>query len=172
MKKTLFALLAIASLAQPASAEVASVSPQGFSVVHKGTIPIAPEEAYIRFTGIWVWWNPEHSFSGDAGNFRFDPSPGGCWCEALGERGAVKHMEIVFASPGQMVVLRGGLGPLLFMGAQASWTVSFEAAEGGGTNVTWVLNVGGYDPGNFTELSTAVDGVLGEQFTRYITPPQ
>ncbi len=172
MKRTARALLAIAFLAQPAAAEVSAVSPQGFSVVHKGVLPIAPLDAFNRFTQIGSWWSPDHSFSGDAANFSLTLEPGACWCEALPNGGFVKHMEIAFAAPGKMVVLRGGLGPMLFMGAQAAWTTTFEANDAGGTDVTWTLNVGGYDPGNFVELSAAVDGVIAEQFARYTTLPE
>lgn len=170
--KSLFAgLAAICLLGAPAMAKVDAVSPQGFSVTHTGTIPIAPLDAYNRLLAIGTWWSGDHSFSGDASNFSLEAVAGGCWCEKLPNGGFVKHMELAFASPGEMVVLRGGLGPMLFMGAQSTLTVSFAPAEGGGTTVTFALSVGGYDPDNFTKLSTAVDGVLGEQFTRFITLP-
>ncbi|MCE9521470.1 MAG: ATPase, partial [Alphaproteobacteria bacterium] len=94
--------------------------------------------------------------------------PGGCWCETLPEGGFVKHMDVVHAAPGAMLVFSGGLGPLHFMGVAGSMTVTFKAAkESNGSTVTLRYDVGGHDAGDFKDLSKAVDGVLLEQLTRY-----
>ncbi len=75
-------------------------------------------------------------------------------------------MTVVHANPGAMLVFRGGLGPLQFMGVAGSMKVGFKPQDKG-MHVSVVYAVGGYDPDNFKEISKGVDAVLGEQMTRY-----
>ncbi len=157
---------AAAALAAEAAAEIKSRSASGFEVEHTVEVATPPAEAYARFLDIGTWWNGEHSLSGDAGNMAIVAQPGGCWCESLPDGGFVKHMDVSYAAPGKTVVFRGGLGPLLFMGAQAAMTVSFEAA-GEGTKATMSFAAGGYDAKGFAALPEAVDGVLGEAMGRF-----
>ena len=75
-------------------------------------------------------------------------------------------MTVTSAMPGVMLVFSGGLGPLQFMGVAGSMTIKFKAQDKG-THVTVAYAVGGYDPGNFKDISAGVDGVIGEQVKRY-----
>ena len=93
-------------------------------------------------------------------------SVGGCWCEALPEGGSVRHMTVINAMPGMMLAFSGGLSPLQFMGVAGSTTIKFKA-QGKGTHVTVAYAVGGYDALTFKDISTCVDGVIGEQIKRY-----
>lgn len=161
------ALFAIAlSFAPSAHAKVASQSAQGFIVKHEVDVAVDPKTAYDVFINIGSWWSDAHSFSGAAGNISIEAKAGGCWCEALPDGGSVRHMTVVHATPGTMLVFSGGLGPLQFMGVAGSMTLKFTA-QGKGTRVTLDYAVGGYDVDDFKEISKAVDGVLGEQVTRY-----
>ncbi|MEO7723279.1 MAG: ATPase [Chthoniobacterales bacterium] len=154
------------SFATSAPAKVASQSANGFIVTHEADVLVEPRVAYDAFVNIGAWWNDAHSFSGAAKNISIEPKAGGCWCETLPDGGSVRHMTVVHANPGAMLVFSGGLGPLQFMGVAGSMTVSFKA-QGKGTHVSVVYAVGGYDRDNFKEISKGVDGVLGEQMTRY-----
>ena len=149
-----------------APAKVASQSATGFMVTQEADVAVDPQAAYNAFVQIGRWWSDTHSFSGAAKNISIEPKAGGCWCEALPNGGSVRHMTVVHANPGAMLVFDGGLGPLQFMGVAGSMKVSFRAQDKG-THVSLVYAVGGYDPDNFKEISKGVDAVLGEQMKRY-----
>ena len=149
-----------------AYAKVASQSNNGFVVTHETDIAVDPQAAYDAFIKIGSWWSDAHSFSGAAKNISIEPKAGGCWCEALPNGGSVRHMTVVHANPGVLMVFNGGLGPLQFMGVAGSMKVSLKAQDKG-THVSVVYAVGGYDAGNFKDISKGVDAVLGEQIKRY-----
>ena len=149
-------------------AKLTAQGPTGFVVEHQLELKTDAKTAYDAFTNVGAWWSSNHSFSGDAKNISIDTRPGGCWCETLPNGGFVKHMDVVHAAPGAMLVFSGGLGPLQFMGVAGSMTVSFQTDKSKGvTTVKLRYDVGGRDDKNFVEISKAVDGVLNEQFTRY-----
>lgn len=153
-------------LAGAADARVADQNATGFTVVLEGDISTTPDYAWRRFVDIGSWWSSTHSFSGDAHNMSIKPEPGGCWCETLPNGGFVAHMQVVYADPGKLLILKGGMGPLLFMGATGALTVKFEPMDEG-THLTLTFAVGGYDPAGWTDMAKAVDGVLSEQFAAY-----
>lgn len=159
-------LMPALSFVPAAQTKVVSQSANGFVVRHEIEVAVDPKAAYDAFVKIGNWWNNDHSFSGDAKNMSIDPKAGGCWCEALPNGGSVQHMTVVHANPGLLLVFHGGLGPLQFMGVAGSLQVSFKAREKG-TQISIFYAVGGYDPGNFQEISKGVDTVLGEQIKRY-----
>ena len=154
------------SFASSAPGKVASQSANGFVVTHETYVAVEPKAAYDAFVKIGAWWNDAHSFSGAAKNISIEPKAGGCWCETLADGGSVRHMTVVHAQPGALLVFSGGLGPLQFMGVAGSMKISFEARDEG-THVTLIYAVGGYDSDNFKDIPKAVDGVLNEQMTRY-----
>jgi hypothetical protein len=166
MRMGILAALSLLASAIGADAKVLTKGPTGFVVEHKVELAADARKAYDAFVNVGAWWSSDHSFSGDAANMTVDASPGGCWCEKLPDGGGVKHMEVIHANPGEMLVFAGGLGPLQFMGVAGSMTVSF-ANNAGKTTVTLHYDVGGRDDKGFAEISAAVDGVLAEQVARY-----
>ena len=151
-----------------ASAKVLEESATGFLVEQQAELKTDAKSAYAAFTNVGAWWDAAHSYTGDAKNMTMDTKPGGCWCETLPNGGFVKHMEVIHAAPGAMLVLSGGLGPLQSMGIAGSMTIRFDAAKDVNvTKVTLRYDVGGRDSKNFTEISKGVDGVLASQFARY-----
>lgn len=160
------AVFALALATGGGQAKVAAVGSSGFVVEQTAEVKGDAKSAYDAFVRVGSWWGSNHSFSGDSKNLSIDTKPGGCWCEKLPNGGFVKHMEVVHANPGKMLVFSGGLGPLQFMGVAGSMTVSFANANGV-TTVKLRYDVGGRDDKNFEDISKAVDGVLAEQFARY-----
>lgn len=148
-----------------AEAKVEGANANGFSVAYEADLAIAPDTAYAKFVEIGQWWNAEHTYSGDAKNLSIDAAPGGAWSEKL-PNGFVKHLDVINAERGQLLVFSGALGPLAFMGVAGSMVVTFEQKENG-SHVTLRYSVGGYDPAGFKELPAAVDGVLGAGFDSY-----
>ena len=92
------AFLVIALLPLTGWAEV-KVSSAGFLVRHEMTIAAPPARVYdalVREVG--SWWNPSHTFTGDAKNLSIDARPGGCFCEKYPNGGGVEHLRVVHAA--------------------------------------------------------------------------
>jgi uncharacterized protein YndB with AHSA1/START domain len=160
-------LLAVVLLgAGRARAEVVDSGAGGFLVRGEATVQSAPDAVYEALTkDIGGWWDSEHTFSRDSRNLSLDARPGGCFCERLPDGGGVRHMTVVFASPGKRLRLTGGLGPLQALGVAGSMTWSLAESEGG-TMVGLTYSVGGYFEGGLQGMAPAVDSVLQVQLTR------
>jgi hypothetical protein len=152
-------------IACAASAEVVSVAGGGFEVREKLRVAAAPAQVYAALLTPSRWWDPKHSYSGDASNITLEAKAGGCWCERIPDGGAVEHMVVTYLAPNKALRLRGALGPLQAMGLAASLTVSLAPA-GAGTDLTFDYAVGGYSKDGFDDLSQGVDEVLGAQAAR------
>ena len=160
------ALLAVLSLNQSAPAEVIDSSASGFTVKHSVRIAAPPAEVYRRMTeDVAHWWNSSHTFSGKAQNMSLDPRAGGCFCEKLGNGGSVQHMVVVYADPGKVIRLQGGIGPMQALAVAGSMTWTFTP-DGPGTKLEVTYGVGGYSPHGLQGMSIAADRVLGEQVSR------
>jgi hypothetical protein len=166
LSTALWGLLAVA--ATPVGwAEVTASGPSGFSLKVETTIAGTPADAYSHFMQIGRWWDPAHTYSGDAANLALSAKVGGCFCETLPGGGFVKHMDVVYAAPGQAVRLLGGLGPLQGMGASGALTFAFKA-DGAITRVTVTYVVSGFAPGaGLAPIAQPVEGVLTEQMARF-----
>ena len=159
------ALGALPLLPNAAGAEVTSVGDSGFEVREQVHVAAAPAVIYAALLAPRRWWDPEHTYSGDAAHLTLEPKVGGCWCETIPGGGAVQHMTVIYLAPNKAVRLRGALGPLQAMGVVGSLTVTLASA-GTGTVLTFDYAVGGYVKDGFENLSKGVDAVLGSQATR------
>ncbi len=143
-------------------AEVLDASPYGFTVQHQQVVRASSAKVYQQIVQWSEWWSGEHSYSGDAGNFYLEPQANGCWCELLPDGGSVMHLMVVYAAPGKMLRLTGGLGPLQGMGVSGGLTISLEE-KAGQTTITMTYTVGGYYKEGLDKLADPVDAVIGEQ---------
>jgi uncharacterized protein YndB with AHSA1/START domain len=149
-----------------ARADVADSAANGFTVKLAVTIQAPPQDVYRRLVhNVGDWWDPMHTFSGDAHNLSIDDKPMGCFCEKLPSGGGVRHLEVVYADPGKRLVLSGGLGPLQSMAVTGSMTVQRDAASEG-TKLAEVYTGTGYLPAGMNTWAAPVDSVLTQQFTR------
>lgn len=165
--KYLAALLILA--AAPAAADVVSASSNGFEVRETVMLVVPPEAAFEAFGNLPAWWDPEHTYSGDSANLRFEMTPGGCFCERIPKTGGgVEHMHVAFVDPGKRIVLTGPLGPLLYEATTGVMDVNVETIAGG-SKLTLDYKVAGFANGGADKLAPAVDGVLGEQLKRFRT---
>lgn len=145
-------------------AEVTDSSYYGFTVKHEYQIKTLPDSLYkYIYRDVGLWWSPLHTFSGNAANMIMQPKANGCFCEKLADGGSVRHMTVVYAGPGKMLRLSGGLGPLQTMPVEAVMTIELKKTDDG-TALTVTYAVGGYFKGGLAGLAPAVDRVLGEQF--------
>lgn len=153
------ALAAGLALAAPAQATITDLAPDGFA--NEVTVHIAapPDKVYAIIGKPALWWNPDHTFSGSAANLTIDEQAGGCFCEKLPNGGSVQHMVVVFADPGKLLRLRGGLGPFQRSAVDTvlTWTLTPSA---NGTDVTATFLVSGYMKGGMADMAKVADGVL------------
>lgn len=165
---------ALAGLGDPAAAKVAQVSQNGFVVRHMAQVSASPEEAWAVLLKPSVWWDSEHTWSGDAANLSIDARAGGCFCEILpnatspkaSPRGSVEHMRVIYVERPRALRMVGSLGPLQSDAAVATLTFQLKPDDKGGTQVLVEYVVGGYTRTAFDKLAPAVDAMLGEQVQR------
>jgi hypothetical protein len=152
--------------AAPAVAEIISSSPHGFASENRVLVPVTPAEAYDALGRIGEWWDPAHTYSGLTGNLALELRAGGCMCEALVGGGTVEHLRVVYAEPGEMLRLQGGLGPLQAEAVVATLSWSLAPAEGSGTEIVQSYVVGGYIRAGAGAYAGPVDNVLADQLER------
>ena len=173
----LSAMLATAPvLAGSARAEVAQKSETGFVVGAEEDLPDkSPPDVWQMLLTPAKWWNPLHSWSGDAANLTLDPQAGGCFCEKLPppkdgaedlHPGSIEHMRVIAVMPPKILRMSGALGPLQGEALTGTLTVVLKPLAGGGTHLTWGYVVGGYMRQKPAEIVPLVDKVLTEQFIR------
>ena len=165
-RKALLAVIFVALAQAYASAEIADSAANGFTYKLVLNLQAPPETVYQRLLAIGNWWNSDHTYSGDAHNMSLDARPMGCWCEKLPNGGGVRHLQVVMAMPGKMLVMTGGLGSLQTMAATGSMKIGLAPANGG-TQLQVTYSVTGYLPAGMNSLAAPVDGVLTEQFMRF-----
>ena len=153
--------------AAPAAAQVAAqVAANGFVVHHETRIAAPPARVYGALVAeIGDWWNPEHTFSGDARNLSLDDRPGGCLCEELAGGGGVEHLRVVYVNPPRVLRLSGALGPLQGSALVGTLTWTLAVADGG-TRLELTYAVGGFLEGGFEGVAPAVKSVLAGQMSR------
>jgi uncharacterized protein YndB with AHSA1/START domain len=165
MLRTVLIALLLAQ-APPLSAAVLESGEDGFTVRHSLETAVEPSVVYRTMTAqIDQWWNPQHSWSGQAANLYVKAEPGGCFCERLPNGGFAEHLRIIYLAPGAEIRFDGTLGPLQTMSVQGRMAWTIEQA-GQGSRVTFTYRVFGHPPGGLAGMAPAVDGVIGEQLQR------
>ena len=171
LTRPVLAMLAVASwaavAAAPAAALVVDQSPAGFTSRNEYMCTASPEKVWDALTNdISRWWNPAHTWSGDADNLFLTGAAGEEFGEKLPDGGSVTHMEVIYADPGKLLRLRGSLGPLQAMAVVGVLSIEL-APEGETTKLTVTYAVGGYGgAGGIEEMAGPVNGVIAEQFAR------
>ncbi len=146
--------------------EVLSSSTSGFLVRNEAAVGCDPDSAYNSLVrNIGFWWDPSHTFSGDSRNLSLEATAGGCFREVLPNQGGVRHLEVVFVSPGKTLRMSGALGPLQRSGLAGSMTWSFVESSDS-TTVELRYSVGGYYEGDIQKIAPVVDSVLRGQLMR------
>jgi len=163
--RSLLALVVAMAAAAPAHAEVVSSAPNGFHIRHVVTVPVGADSAYSAFAKVERWWNPQHSYSGDASRLSLELTPGGCFCESLAG-GGIEHLRVSYVDKPKRLVLTGALGPLLLQAVAGVMDLKFEAV-GEGTKVTMDYKAAGFAAGGADKIAAPVDQVLAEQMSRY-----
>lgn len=166
MRKSWIGALATLLACGAAQAELTSVSANGFELQHQLVLKAEPARVYDALADVGRWWNPVHSYSGEAARLSLDARAGGCFCETLKDGGSVRHGVVVFAQKPALLRFEGALGPLQTLGVSGVMSWALKPGPGGATRLTAGYRVGGYLPAPVDPLAGAVDGVIGEQMRR------
>ncbi len=163
---TVAAAIFLGSLAPAAQTEVMDAAAQGFTIRISTKIEAERMAVYkAAVENVGDWWHGDHTISGFATNLYIDARVPGCFCENLGQGAGIVHLTVTYVSPGVVLRLTGGLGPLGLLGVDGNMTWEFDASEDG-TLVTLNYAVGGYYPAGLDTIAPAVNGVLEEAMTR------
>jgi hypothetical protein len=149
----------------PARAEIVNAGPSGFNVRQVAEVPNPATVVWAALTDIGKWWDPQHTYSGDARNLSLDPTVRGCFCEKLGLYAGIEHARVIYAQPAKTLRLSGALGPLQEFGVSGVMTWSIEPA-GGGSKITLTYSAGGFADRPLADWAPIVDEVLGGQLKR------
>lgn len=152
------ALLLMPSVLQ---AKVEASDDNHFIAKHDVIVPLDTQASYRLLGKPSRWWNPEHTWSGDAKNMRLQLKAGGCFCEVWNGN-SVMHAQVILAQPGSVLRLQGGFGPLQDMAVNAVLTYKLKK-EPDGTHVEMIYRVSGNPGHKLPSLAGIVDKVLGEQ---------
>ena len=164
--KSALAVLTVLLIPAATRAAVADSSAAGFTVKITVNIQATPDDVYRRLVhNVGDWWNPAHTFSGDAHALTIDNRAPGCFCERLPNLGTARHMEVVTAAPGEKLVMVGGLGPLQPLAVNGAMTFLLSP-DAGSTKLVLTYAVGGYTPAGLASWAAPVDSVLTEQVMR------
>jgi len=159
-------VLAAMMLSGPASAEIVSAGPGGFNIRYVVDAPNVPAPiVWAALADIGKWWDPSHTYSGDARNLSLDPVVRGCFCEKLSLYAGVEHARVVYALPAKTLRLSGAFGPLQEFGVSGSLTWQIEPA-GGGSRITMTYSASGYADRPLSDWAPLVDEVLVAQVKR------
>lgn len=162
---TSIAALLLGFTAMTAPAAVSDTRENGFSITATVMVEARPPSVYRDLTRVGRWWDPAHTWSGQAANLKLEPKAGGCFCEKLPDGGSVQHGRVIFAQPGKLLRLQAALGPLQDMAVTG--VLSFTLApDGPGTRVTMTYRVAGVMSMDFAKLAPLVDQVMGIQLNR------
>ena len=149
-----------------ANAEIVESGAGGFTVRTTLQVNALPEDVYRKLVhDIGEWWNPKHTFSGDAHNLRIEDRPGGCLCEKLANNGFTRHLELITLVPGKRLVLSGAMGPLQTLSATGTMQFVFTQS-GAGTKLDAIYAVAGFLEQGMNSWAIPVDLMLAEQVTR------
>lgn len=165
--RRLVLLLGLTALWLPAArAEVQTATSAGFVLTQEITLAADAARVFRALAEVSEWWDPAHTYSGEADNLSLELRAGGCFCEALADGGSVEHMRILFAAPGKLLRLGGGLGPLQGMGASGVLDFALEGERQGATRLRLRYTVGGFAADGLAAMAAPVDQVLAVQLER------
>jgi uncharacterized protein YndB with AHSA1/START domain len=166
MRLHLLGTLALLLLSAARVESVPQVTQSGFLVRLDANINAPAAKVYEALVGqVGSWWDPEHTYSGDAKNLSIDAHPGGCFCEKLPNGGGIEHARVIYVAPREVLRLSGALGPLQASGV--SGTLTWKLTSGtDNTRVQLSYSVGGFIDGGFEKIAPAVENVLRDQLDR------
>jgi uncharacterized protein YndB with AHSA1/START domain len=166
MRRCSLGTLALVMLSGTPAQSAPQVTPNGFLVKFEVSVNAPAAKVYDALVGqVGSWWDPQHTYSGDAKNLSIDARPGGCFCEKLPNGGGVEHARVIYFAPREVLRLSGALGPL--QGSGVAGTLTFKLTSGtDSTGIQLTYSVGGFIDGGFEKIAPGVESVLRVQLDR------
>ena len=164
MFKPILIAAALALFGAPAAAEVVERSADHFVLRYDVAIEGDKPDFIFALEHIGEWWNPAHTWSGDAKNLSLALDPGTCFCEAMPDGTTFEHGAVYEYDPDTGVLIHAALGPLKDKAEVYDWSIGWTGANKG-VEVVWTYVIRG--PG-LGAMADGVDAVMGEQFSRMI----
>jgi hypothetical protein len=161
------AILALVALAGPAAAATSEVSASGFLVTLRQEVKASPHSVYDAIGKVDKWWNPAHTWSGNAANLSLSTQASGCFCERW-DGNSVEHGHVVVASKDRMLRLQSSLGPLQAMAVDGVLTFAVSEKDGK-TTLQLTYRVSGNEAARLQDVAGPVDGVLADQLQRLVS---
>ncbi len=152
-------------IAANARGAVLESNAQGFAIEEKAEITASPDRVYEALTHPEKWWNPAHTFSHDAKNLSLMPTAGSCLCETLPDGGSIEHLSVIRVVPGQMLRMKGAMGPFQGQGLEGALTFTL-ARQDDSTSLTLDYNIGGFIRGGFGKFPEAGDAMAADLVAR------
>ena len=167
MKSAIALAALLSSLVPSARAEVLQSAADGFLIGHSADVAASPAQTYAAIIQVQRWWNPEHTWSGDAANLSLKAEAGGCFCERW-TQGSSEHGRVLMTVTDELLRLQAALGPLQEYALNG--VLSFQLAAGieGTTQLNVDYRVNGASASDLTGFAPAVDQVLAEQIDRLL----
>jgi hypothetical protein len=168
MKDIVYAILSVIVLfgfPNIVEAKVLASSDDHFIIEHEVLVPLDANASYQLLGKPSLWWNAEHTWSGNAQNLSLQLKAGGCFCESR-KGNSVMHAQVISAQPGSVLKLQGALGPLQDMAVNAVLSFSLKKQENG-TKVVMTYRVSGDSSHALATIAPIVDKVLGEQIESF-----
>jgi uncharacterized protein YndB with AHSA1/START domain len=158
--------LALVILSGTLAQSAPQVTPNGFLVKFDVSVNAPAAKVYDALVGqIGLWWDPQHTYSGDSKNLSIDARPGGCFCEKLPNGGGVEHARVIYVAPREVLRLSGALGPLQASGVAGTLTWKLTSGTDN-TRLQLSYSVGGFIDGGFEKIAPAAESVLRIQLDR------
>jgi uncharacterized protein YndB with AHSA1/START domain len=166
MRRYSLGTLALVMLSAAPTQSAPQVTPNGFLVKFEVNVNAPAAKVYDALVGqIGSWWDPQHTYSGDAKNLSIDARPGGCFCEKLPNGGGIEHARVIYVAPREILRLSGALGPLQASGVAGTLTWKLTSGTDN-TQLQLSYSVGGFIDGGFEKIAPLVEGVLRVQLDR------
>ena len=166
MRRCLLGTLALVMLSGTPVNSTPQLTPDGFLVKFEVSVNAPAAKVYDALVGqIGSWWDPQHTYSGDAKNLSIDARPGGCFCEKLPNGGGIEHARVIYVAPREILRLSGALGPLQPSGVAGTLTWKLTSGTDN-TRLELSYSVGGFIDGGFEKIAPAVESVLRVQLDR------
>ena len=158
-------ILAIASLlASAASAKVDDLSASGFKITHDVATAATPQQVWKALGRVGRWWDPEHTWSGNARNMSIALKAGGCFCETWDGQ-SVEHTRVIWAHRDTRLRMLGAFGPLQEWGVSGVSEFVIKPADHGST-IRFSYTVSGDARFKLDAVAPIVEQVLGTQVQR------
>jgi uncharacterized protein YndB with AHSA1/START domain len=166
MRRCSLGALALVMLSGTPAQSAPQITPNGFLVNFEVSVNAPAAKVYdalVRQVG--SWWDPQHTYSGDAKNLSIDARPGGCFCEKLPDGGGIEHARVIYVTPREILRLSGALGPLQASGVAGTLTWKLTSGTDK-TRIQLSYSVGGFIDGGFEKIAPGVESVLRVQLDR------